>query len=83
MQVGACPARPIFNCAARMCFEHGPRVRQVTLFLAMVQEFILHKTRRRVECSDHQFNDATISMICKSKVQLQFVSVIDSIVKKS
>ena len=26
-------ARPIFNSAARMCFEHGPRVPQVTLFL--------------------------------------------------
>ena len=44
MQVGACHARPIFNCAARMCFEQGPRVPQVTLFLAMplyIKNFIL------------------------------------------
>ena len=34
-QVCVCRARPIFNCAARMCFEQEPRVPQVKLFLAL------------------------------------------------
>ena len=36
-QVCVCRARPIFCCAAKMFFVHGPRVPQVTLFLAMPQ----------------------------------------------
>ena len=45
---------------------------------AQVFFFFLYKTQRTMECSDHQCNDVMISMICKSKVQLQLVFVTDN-----
>ena len=54
-QVCVCRARPIFCCAAKMCFVQGPRVPQVTLFLAMPQGWKIFENIRLRYPHSHSF----------------------------